>query len=781
MKITSLQLRNFLSYGEDTQEITFNNGNNFIVGPNGSGKTNVVRAIKLVGLCLEKNSVDLGKYDPDINLNIELELSKFEQELLGSILCVSIYREIEEMEESNRFNDFKDMFIREIIFDIDDNEINNLYELNKNILNLKLPETKQTPVQKIQEKRNQLFSKLDKNNFEKFKETLEKSYFTFKLGFLKGNRLLEFKRILLSNDMHSNIGQLFKKIKVNLKADVTRLIPSISVFQKSRCYLIDYDGLSNEKNSDVNLSLLKAMHIFLRKDDAKISPNVVNKMLESTFDADISYKITLPNLNLKYGKGEIKNLSYEVFQKIKAFYPIENEGSHIIFCNIIKKLFKNRTIIIPEHRGLIAEDYSGISYFTINQLSETLYRWKNSSTQNERKRFYDLKKEFENLFKMKFDVYVKEEPIRVTENYPKLIIGDVIRTTSTTGYNEDIQKNVKWADIEENVIERAPLIQFTDSMNVPIEMHEAPSGAYETLMILTSLFERGDKTIIIDEPARALHPQLQRKVINTISNYLNEEIIPTYILITHSPYFINDFLRTQIWKCVYGKLIRFNISEIDDKEEESKRKSSEGKASKFLKRIDSVNKLLFSNKIMIVEGPNDKLFVEELGTNFPENFKLESNGWDIIELHGIRNLPIVWKLIKKLEVEALIVVDLDAAFPTANKTKGDTKKKYLPFKDSVLGKMLNEFKEQEELSKFLDKNREDVLANEQILNDFTKLLLEDNIFIWKLGSLEEVLEEIAGEKIRLKSTSSEMIYRLVERIGTDFSEFEVLNDLANLL
>ncbi len=782
MRITSLQIRNFLSYGEKKQNINFKEGINFIVGPNGSGKTNVVRAIKLIASCLEEYEKDLEKLDPDINLKMHIKLSKQERKLLGSILCVSILREIDEIEQSGQFNNFREEFYKDILEETSDAKIKTIYEANTKLLNLKTIKTEFSQEVKTREQRNQLISNLQIQNYQSFKKYLEKPELEINLGLMKGNLLQEFKQLLLTDKAHITIGEIFKALVINLGADATKLNVSIFIKWDQKRLELDFDGLKTKNSQDKAIKIFRSIHNFLLARKKPISIKTIEEMIDYNFNLEEPCRIIFPRLDVKFSYDEIKNLTYAITDQLKKYYSNDFQETHLIFVDIIKKIFKYDTVVIPEHRGLISEDNRGISYFTLTNLPEILYKWKNSSNQKERERFYILKEEFKIIFKMDFDVYIKDNSIQIKNEYPILKIGDVIRASSyRTARGDDTQKVVKWDDLVEDVIERIPLIQFIDSRNISIEIHEAPSGAYETLMILTALFERGDKTIIIDEPARALHPQLQKKVIKSISNYLKEEIIPTFILITHSPYFINDFITSQIWKCVYGKLIKFNISEIDKEDKTKKKKLTEKSAVNFLNKTDSVNKLLFSNRILIVEGSNDKLFIEELDTVFPDKINLESNGWDITELHGAGNFPIVWKLVKLLDVEFCFILDLDTAFPIPNKSKPNIEKEYPPFKKSIIGKMLKEFKTQGELNKFLDLTYEEVTKDIKLLNEFTKLMLEDNIFIWKLGALEEVLETLAGEKIRLRKANSETIYEMMQKIGKDFTKYETLQDLAKLL
>ena len=68
MRVKNIQVRNFLSFGEEEQSLEFDSINT-IVGPNNSGKTNVFRALSLVGELLKDINADTRPYHHNGDLN----------------------------------------------------------------------------------------------------------------------------------------------------------------------------------------------------------------------------------------------------------------------------------------------------------------------------------------------------------------------------------------------------------------------------------------------------------------------------------------------------------------------------------------------------------------------------------------------------------------------------------------------------------------------------------------------------------------------------------------
>ena len=99
MRITKLSLRNFLSFGNESQELTFDPLAT-IVGPNDSGKTNIFRALTLLGELLRVPGLDLRPYfhrgdtDQQLEVRADLQFNEWEiQALTDFLVCSALMNE----------------------------------------------------------------------------------------------------------------------------------------------------------------------------------------------------------------------------------------------------------------------------------------------------------------------------------------------------------------------------------------------------------------------------------------------------------------------------------------------------------------------------------------------------------------------------------------------------------------------------------------------------------------------------------------------------------------
>jgi len=207
------------------------------------------------------------------------------------------------------------------------------------------------------------------------------------------------------------------------------------------------------------------------------------------------------------------------------------------------------------------------------------------------------------------------------------------------------------------------LLQPGSKLMMPLENSSA--GAVEELYLAAAIAGSKDRVLMLDEPAQNLHPMLQGKVLEklklrTTAKGSNNQII----LITHSPYMVpmkEGSEATQEGEKVY-KFWRDNaetyiidfIEAISDVEQDPKEKT-------FLARVwgdPAFRSALFAKGIILVEGIGDYLFVQKLDEL--KGYSLLGDGnLVLMEMNGVGNLSHYKKFCEGVKMGWVAVVDHD--------------------------------------------------------------------------------------------------------------------------
>lgn len=132
------------------------------------------------------------------------------------------------------------------------------------------------------------------------------------------------------------------------------------------------------------------------------------------------------------------------------------------------------------------------------------------------------------------------------------------------------------------------------------------AGIKETLFLLSSCFDVQDKVILMDEPAAKLHPTLVKRLMREILTP-DGQVKPGQIaVITHSPAVASLDMLSSANKIV--RVDRHECSEIVQPSKENERWISKRLATFHLLKPD----ILFSHRVILVEGESDKIFVEAI-------------------------------------------------------------------------------------------------------------------------------------------------------------------------
>lgn len=191
----------------------------------------------------------------------------------------------------------------------------------------------------------------------------------------------------------------------------------------------------------------------------------------------------------------------------------------------------------------------------------------------------------------------------------------------------------------------------------PYSSGREASGLMHLIGILSALYDDEVKALIIDEPEVSLHPQLQSFLLNEIlENAGNcEENKKIIIIATHSPSMLKISKVDDLLSLVFCDDLNTPMIQLKPDEEVLKAK----KIKSLIARLGQEHKMaLFSKNPLLVEGQSDVIMCNALATK--NQLYLEATGCQFLPVVGKDQIPVVYKLMRLLGKEPVILADADA-------------------------------------------------------------------------------------------------------------------------
>lgn len=610
MIIKKVQLRNFLSFGNEEQVLEFGQINT-IVGPNNTGKTNVFRSISLVGeLCRDQNS-ETSSYHYNGDLNNEFEVK------------IGIKFNEDEIEALSRF------LVCATILDPAPTKEGEDQNAIKNLMKTLLPQ--------------------NRNLFKKLFESVS----------------LE----VVGKGLETRPNE----IKIRLTSSGSELF--IHPYGTMTTDSIPPSGFRT-----LNLSSIIIDEARLRKPD-EVASYLSNRTTESPIIdfADSSlFELIIKKLNENPNSAiTINGFGYQPIENTMGSFPdllqlrsyIRKRGNnqdHLALFEIISTFYSSSLVRISDIRNKpksylpvssIELQDSEFSLMTGAEIPLILFKLNNSSNPKERRQYREIEKQFREITGLEFDVMInrrivtEESQDELVKIPPKYDMG--MQAATWGNYNLVGTSPKKRESIVDELIIRIIKGDFV----IPLDF--AAAGITESLLLLVALIDHERKTILLDEPALNLHPNMQRRIFELLkkSVSLNHNEI---ILITHSPYMIDETRLQYTWRFINRedatKIIHLGreIEEIS-KDFEEKTKLSLGKIE--------TRSILFCRGTVLVEGLSDKIVVEKIDKHLSLQGKganLEDNEWVVTDVGGKGSIGKFISFCQRLEVPYKVIVDYDA-------------------------------------------------------------------------------------------------------------------------
>ena len=635
MKIASLRIKNLYSF--EDENINFNDFN-LIVGPNGGGKTNIIRSLKTIinkphlpptlpiGHQAKLESLLSSVISPDIKLfkekksaiKIECQLSKEELKLLFEF----IFKQDIEIEKVQNYNN-NAVFTLLIAWPVEySNDINPdllIFRFPNGFTFLHISSSQQTDYTIYMEDQKTLDSFFIEDILSsKIWEDVKKEKFCNENNFTGSNedsKAQNVKQLLVFNEVY-NDKNLILPLQHNESPNMAKLVTSseddkpidgetyFEYRNKIKDLLPENENfLSSMLENKDNIERILAVSYFEQKynngatqiifresgPETKVFSQPLTSYESYQNDEPIEVKSLLLysdkladfRFPYRYDKqyfSDIKGVFFDMGSKIdlSSWGPdIWLFLSNLIFQKII--LFKE----VPDDE---------------NALTEKLFNLKTED--GFEKNYSDMKVVFKKIFGngLDFDVVTSED-----------------------------NKTIK---IKDN--------------NKSFKLKDSASGYFDVLSLFTEISNKADSIIILDEPLTRLHHSKQGLVGNVLFKNQNQNQI---IMVTHSPSFVN-----------YEVIKNNNLIYVRRDEDNSRvyRRDSHDEIPKsHLLNRD----IFFSNFVLAVEGPTDEAVFKAISDR--KNDLFWQNDILILNMQGKDMVKKFGKFMHQYGINFIILVDHD--------------------------------------------------------------------------------------------------------------------------
>jgi predicted ATP-dependent endonuclease of OLD family len=620
MKLRYLKARNILSFGDEEVRLDFGTFN-IIAGPNDAGKTNLFRALDLIEKAFGYRTLTLqdiffrGYNDKRLNLEVGVELDETEQELLSTVLICSEIRETQRQnrpEIINKDKPWKSVFIN--------------YG---------------TPI---------LSKSLKFMSFVLRKDELRISEPKLEIQFAEEENIFYVNRSSHLSGMSREPMGGYQQIYLAKEI--------VEAF---------YKKFGDLPESEINMLLEDNKRLF---DE---SPSLFT-LLKGKLGG-------LSNRVVNFEGGSFRDFSnIQEMETIlnRLFVLCEQKGineDRLYFWEILMELYKKSFIRLSELRFLSsnqthsdANKDSKPSSIVGSALAMRLFQLMIKGTRKERAKYDRIHAEFNNLTDSEFEVAVREKEIEVSSE-KDLGVMTPARNSFDFSSNPEFSPLGYKSEVKKRLISEAFIQIIKDKY--PVAMEQTASGIHEILLLLTAIIGESDKVLLLDEPELHLHPTMQKRILNLLICESKAKDHNQIMLITHSPYLTYTDNMDTIWrltKTEEGTKVH-NLGEVlSSFEDEEKQKIAIKLASPDLRSI------LFSRGVILVEGPSDKIVVEQIDRYLSTKKKgaeIDENEWPIVDISGKKNLALYMRLSQTFDVPSLAILDLDALMHIEHKIKSN--------------------------------------------------------------------------------------------------------------
>lgn len=232
------------------------------------------------------------------------------------------------------------------------------------------------------------------------------------------------------------------------------------------------------------------------------------------------------------------------------------------------------------------------------------------------------------------DKWNNDEEVKFIKNY-----------MGKLGYSWKLEKQDTYGFFYELIISKKSDILMIDN---------ASSGEKEVINFLLGILSFNIKNglIVIDEPDLHLHAKWETALIDLFIE-LAGKTGNQFIMATHSSRFINT-------KTI-SNIVRVYQDDTNSSKTVYPDNTDLGKFKDLLHIVNSHNneRMFFADKVILVEGIQDRLVFKKLFNHFSEDKNQNSQIIEILEVHGKNNLQKYRDFLSNFKIDNFIIADFD--------------------------------------------------------------------------------------------------------------------------
>jgi predicted ATP-dependent endonuclease of OLD family len=234
------------------------------------------------------------------------------------------------------------------------------------------------------------------------------------------------------------------------------------------------------------------------------------------------------------------------------------------------------------------------------------------------------------------DLYLEHEE-RLNEISKEIIDHDGVVFSVTPGNPKDTYKKLE--------------ILLIDGMETDLNL----KGSGIQSVIIIALFKlyselrvEGNALLLVEEPESFLHPHANRHMASILRGFCGQQGVQV-IITTHSPQYLLDQKISNI--------ALISKSGKETKVQQVRQVTDEVKLKREL--TDSNLELFFSEKVVLVEGPSEKLLFPNIARSINNEYDFDKKNISLIEVDGKTNLDVFINLCNAFNIQWLAIVDKD--------------------------------------------------------------------------------------------------------------------------